>query len=102
MNDQIEIWFGDVYDGKRKKIKVKYTETIRQEYTKNNCIFSGWFVEGHPYDSLYIKMKRDGEETILIHLRPDEMAVIGWIASGVLWSNMMGEMLVNDTLNEVK
>lgn len=91
------VWFGDYEDGKYKIVKtLRYTETIRQVYTENNCIFSGGFVEGHPHDTLYIKMERDGEDTILIHLRPDEMAVIGWIASGVLWSDIMGEMLTQN------
>lgn len=72
-----------------------YTEVLRQEYTKNNCVFSAGFVDGHPIDTMYIRLEKDGEEPTIIFLRPDEMACMAWLASGVLWSSEMRN-LTND------
>ena len=71
---------------------MEFTENARQEYTGNNCIFSAGFVDGHPVDTMYLKLEKDGEEPITILLRPDEMAIIAWLASGVLWSGEMQRM----------
>lgn len=68
---------------------LSYDEVLKQEYSKNNCVFSAGFVEGHPVDTMYIRLEREGEEPTIILLRPDEMASIAWLASGVLWSNEM-------------
>ena len=62
-----------------------FREVIRQEYT--NCAFSGGSVEGHPVDTLYIRAEKDGVVTTQLLLRPDEVAAIAWIASGLLWSD---------------
>jgi hypothetical protein len=67
-----------------------YSEVISQPYS--NCIFSAGTVEGHPIDTLYLKLERSPEEPIIILLRPDEMAAIAWCASGVLWSDLINKI----------
>ena len=67
-----------------------FTEQVRQEYA--NCVFSSGQVEGHPVDTMYIKIAGSGQNDILLLLRPDEMAAIAWCASGVLWSNLVGRL----------
>lgn len=62
-----------------------FTETISQEYS--NCKFSGGFVEGHPVDTVYIQLEKDGIVTTSLLLRPDEVAALAWIAAGILWTN---------------
>lgn len=66
----------------------KFTELIRQEYTGNNCVFSGGLVENaNPKcDTLYISLEKDGVEPITILLRPDEIASLNWICAGLLFS----------------
>lgn len=64
---------------------LKFTEVICQEYS--NCKFSAGFVEGHPIDTIYIQAEKNGVLTTQLLLRPDEVAAIIWIASGVLWSD---------------
>ena len=64
-----------------------FTEAIRQEYS--NCCFSAGFVDGHPVDTVYFQAEKDGVVTTQLLLRPDEMAAIAWLASGVLWSVTM-------------
>lgn len=66
-----------------------FTEAIHQEYA--NCCFSAGFVSGHPLDNLYIQVEKDGKVTTQLLLRPDEMAAIAWITTGVLWSLAMKE-----------
>ena len=68
---------------------MKYDEVLKQEYSENSCTFSAGFVDGHPIDTMYICLERDGEKPTIILLRPDEMACIAWLSSGVLWSNEM-------------
>lgn len=66
---------------------LNYDEVLRQEYLGNNCVFSAGFVTGHEVDTMYLRFEKDGAEPEIIHLRPDEMACIAWLASGVLWSS---------------
>lgn len=71
-----------------------FTEIIKQEYTGNHCIISGGFVEGDnkpAVDEIYLRLEKDGVDPTLILLRPDEMQIISWIASGVLWSYLMNK-----------
>lgn len=72
----------------------QYTELIKQEYTANNCRFSGGTVEGHPVDTLYLRLEKDGENKTEILLRRDEVAAIAWICSGLLWSSLIDEVEV--------
>jgi hypothetical protein len=51
-------------------------------------------VDGHPVDTLYLQAEKDGEVTTQFLLRPDEMAAVAWLTSGVLWSVTIGE--IND------
>jgi hypothetical protein len=64
-----------------------FTEVIRQEYT--NCVFSAGTVAGHPVDTLYLELERDGKVGTFLLLRPDEAAAIAWCMSGVLWSDAL-------------
>ena len=69
-----------------------FTEIIRQEYRGNNCIISGGFVEGKDkpkVDIVYLKLEKDNVEPTVLLLRPDEIQIIGWVASGVVWSYLM-------------
>jgi len=75
---------------------MKYEEILKQEYAGNNCIFSAGFVSGHEVDTMYIRLEKDGEEPEIILLRPDEMACIAWLASGVLWSNEIDHLTLHE------
>ena len=66
---------------------LKFTEVVCQEYS--NCKFSAGFVEGHPVDTVYLQAEKDGVVTTDLLLRPDELATIAWVATGVLWSKQM-------------
>lgn len=61
-------------------------EVSRQEYAGNGAVFSAGFVDGHPVDTMYIRLQRPGEDEVCIALRPDEMAIVANLATGVLWS----------------
>lgn len=61
----------------------EFTEIICQEY--QNCKFSAGKVEGHLVDNLYFQAEKDGIITTQLLLRPDEMAAIAWVTTGVLW-----------------
>lgn len=63
---------------------ITYHEVIKQEYS--NCCFRGGFIEGHPVDTMYIELEKDGKVTSSLLLRPDEVAALSWVASGILWS----------------
>jgi hypothetical protein len=64
--------------------ELQFTEIIRQEYS--NCCFSAGLVTGHPVDNVYLQAEKDGVVTTQLILRPDELAAIAWVATGVLWS----------------
>ena len=72
----------------------KFTETIRQTYAGNNCVFSGGAVEGceTPEDVYYLKWEKDGVEDTMILMRPDEVAAVNWICAGLLWSDRIGDV----------
>lgn len=65
-------------------------ELIRQPYT--NCVFSGGEVEGHPIDTYYLMFERDGQRDVFVLLRPDEVAAVNWIVSGLLWSHLEAKL----------
>jgi len=65
-----------------------FTEVIRQQYS--NCVFSAGMVEGDPVDTMYLRLERNGHVDTFLLLRPDEMAAIGWLAAGCLWSCHIG------------
>ena len=66
-----------------------YIEVIKQEY--EDISISSGFVEGHPIDTMYLRLERDHkpEDEIFVLLRPDEIAAIAWCANGVLWSELI-------------
>jgi hypothetical protein len=66
-----------------------YREVIRQEYVENQCVFSAGFVEGHPVDTVYLKLEKGEEPPTTMLLRPDEAAYLAWLLNGVLWSELM-------------
>lgn len=67
-----------------------YREVVRQPYT--DCVFSAGFVDGHPVDTVYLRIERGGEPWTLL-LRPDEAQAICWVLNGALWSDAMHGML---------
>ena len=73
------------------------TESGRQEYAGNNCIFAAGHVSDEsanpPCDTLYLVAEKDGQDAMLWMLRPDEMASIAWLASGVLWSKLISQVV---------
>ena len=69
--------------------ELEFTELICQEYS--NCKFSAGTVVGHPVDTIYFQAEKDGTITTQLLLRPDELAAIAWVATGVLWSILLNE-----------
>lgn len=64
-----------------------YRELIRQEYT--NCSFTAGEVEGHPVDTMYLRLERNGKVDTFLHLREDEAAALAYCLIGVLWSKRL-------------
>jgi hypothetical protein len=92
-----------------------FREVIRQEYPANHCIFSTGFVSGHSKnsifrdDTMYLRFERDdvrldeeGNKPFWFFMRPDEMAAIAWVATGILWSNHIAELEKQDKKLEKK
>ena len=71
-------------------MEVTYHEAVSQLYA--NCKISTGFVEGHPVDTMYVRLERDtdgADGPLMLLLRPDEMAAIAYCATGILWSHLM-------------
>lgn len=68
---------------------LQFTEAWRQEYGGNNCVFAAGLVEGHPVDSLYLAIEKDGEQTMLLLLRPDEASAIVMALTGAMWTQQI-------------
>lgn len=64
-----------------------FRELLAQPYT--NCKVSAGSVEGHPIDTLYLQLERDGHIDTCLLLRPDEAAALAWCLAGVLWSSLV-------------
>ena len=62
---------------------ITFTELIKQPY--QNCVFAAG-TTSHKIDTVYIRWERDDGTGGMLMLRPDELAAIGWISTGVLWS----------------
>ena len=73
---------------------IRYRELIRQEYAANDCVFSAGQVEGAGVDTMYIRWEKEGsaDYTGMLLLRPDEVACIGWLCNGLLWSHHLNEV----------
>lgn len=69
-----------------------YTELIKQEYAGNGCKFSAGHVEGHPIDTIYLRLEKEGVEPTLILLRPDEAVSLAWLLNGAVWSKLMEDV----------
>ena len=67
-----------------------YRELCRQEY--QNCSFSTGEVTGHPVDTMYLRIERDGEHQMFLLLRPDEASAIAWVLTGAQWSFQISEL----------
>jgi hypothetical protein len=77
--------------------RLTFTELIRQEYSGNNCIISGGFVEGNnkpPVDTVYLKLEKDDVEPTLLLLRPDEIQAIAWISEKQSWLDIDSSNLI--------
>ena len=70
---------------------LKYNEVIAQVYGINNAVISGGIVEGHAVDTVYFRFERgnDPNDEVFVILRPDEMAALAWVCSGVLYSKLI-------------
>lgn len=73
--------------------KLVFTEYLSQIYEHNNCVFSAGMVDGHPVDTMYLRWQKDGDDGMILLLRPDEMAAIGWLANGVLFSHHLADVI---------
>lgn len=67
-----------------------FEEVIRQEYS--NMLISAGTVEGHPVDTLYVSMEKDGKHAFFLLIRPDEAAALAWCLNGALWSDAMTKL----------
>jgi len=68
---------------------IKCYEMASQPYT--NASFSAGLVVGAEPDTVYLRHDKDGEEPLIILLRPDELQAIQWVCAGALWSLEMAE-----------
>jgi len=73
---------------------LKLSETGRQPYA--GAAISAGTIEGHPHDTIYLRLERDGEEHTLIYLRRDEVVAAIWVLSGALWSEEIGRLCGQD------
>lgn len=73
-----------------------FTESQRQEYGTNNCVFSAGHVEGAGIDTVYLKWIKDGDKGGMLLLTPDELQAIAWVASGTVWSVLLGQRIENE------
>ena len=80
-NAQLEDWEED---------GLKFTDLINQPY--QNCVFSAGAVQGHETDTVYLRWERDDGTGGMIMLRPDELAAIAHLATGVMWSVLIAQL----------
>jgi hypothetical protein len=71
---------------------IELYELARQEYGNNNCVFAVGLAEGYPPDTHYLWIEKEDQKPVVLLLRPDELASIAWLASGALWSKLIGEV----------
>jgi len=76
-----------------KMLDEHHIEVCDQVYENNNCKFSTGFVDNRPPDTMYLMLEKDNEEPTIFYFRPDEMAIIAWLATGILWSSEMKRMM---------
>lgn len=68
-----------------------YTESWRQEYGGNGCIFAAGQVEGHPVDTIYFLLEKNGQIDGLFLLTPDEATALAIALMGAVWVDQMGK-----------
>tara|TARA_R110000868_G_scaffold386549_1_gene654845 strand:- start:848 stop:1102 length:255 start_codon:yes stop_codon:yes gene_type:complete len=78
---------------------VELVEVDRQEYAGNNCLFSTGLVFGHEYETIYLRLEKDGDGPHTILMRTDEAARISAMLSNAVWSSLMKEILDADDDN---
>ena len=54
--------------------------------------FSAGLAEGHPVDTVYLKLERWPEEPTVILLRRDEALALIRLLAGALWSDAMDQL----------
>ena len=64
-------------------------QALSQKY--KDMVVSAGLVDGVEPDTVYFQMSRDGEETLTLLLRPDEMQAIAWVCNGALFSHALIE-----------
>ena len=69
--------------------KLEYTELCRQPY--GDCVISAGMVEGHEIDNFYLELCREGETPTRVIMTADELAAIGWVAIGAVWSQLIAQ-----------
>lgn len=73
--------------------KEMMTENVMlKEICSQPYLFTEWsagIVEGHPIDTIYLKVQRELEEPTTILLRRDEALAIIHLLSGALWSESL-------------
>lgn len=62
-------------------------ETI--EY--GNCTFDAGLSCGLGVDTFYVRIRREGEEPLMLFMRPDEIAALAHCLSGAMWTAEMFE-----------
>jgi hypothetical protein len=69
-----------------------FTESWRQAYAENNCVFAGGQIEGHPHDTIYLLIEKDGMTTDVFTLRPDEATAICMALMGAVWAQQYNSL----------
>jgi len=72
---------------------MSFSESVRQNYA--NSAFSAGFVTGAGNDTMYLRWQKDNDTGGMLLLRPDEVAAIAYVMSGVLWSDFI-DKVTND------
>lgn len=69
-------------------------EVDRQSYAGNGAHISAGYIEGHPVDTMYVEFgAKDGQDVeLVVLLRPDEVATIAWLCSGLLFSHEIAQL----------
>ena len=65
-------------------------ETGEQPYA--DARFSAGLVEDHAHDTIYLKLEREGEESLTVLLRRDEALAVIWLLAGALWSESIQQV----------
>lgn len=70
----------------------RYTEITFYLYEGNGARLSAGRVDGHPHDTVYLKLERPGETDVCILFRPDEMAAIVSLCGHVLFDDLTNKL----------